>query len=173
MIKEEKTDAGSVVVTAPRWPAPGTTFGPDRLDEVRALLQAWPCRGVWMWIDPAEPDDWVSSCTGYYASEVEDGQTWYYVGPHPSDPPDTRPAEPEPARTVVVRTWEFVRRCHGGAWELWSHEARGYVEERHAASIDAGWECGPIVAVDRALPLPIEPAVVVGSVVPVEVSDGE
>ena len=168
MIKEEKTDAGSVVVTAPRWPAPGTTFGPDRLDEVRALLQAWPGRGVWAWRGlKGGRYEWH----GCRSDDVCYGETWRYIGPHPSDPPDTQPAET--ARTVVVRTWEFVRRCHGGAWELWSHEARGYVEERHAASIDAGWECGPIVAVDRALPLPIEPAVVVGTVVPVEVSDAE
>ena len=160
-------------VTAPRWPAPGTTFGPDRLDEVRALLRAWPGRGVWIWSEDGDFSDYPGN-NGYTNDSVSDGETWHYVGPHPSDPPDTKPAEPDPARTVVVRTWEFAWSNDGGAtWRRCERDTRRDAEAARDVVVQRDCDAGHVVAVDRALPLPVDPAVVVGTVVPMEVADGE
>ena len=152
-------------VTAPRWPAPGTTFGPDAasLGALREVLRAWPRRGEWVWADGEQSSPGPDR--GYIAANVEDGEVWTLVR-------DTQPAEPEPARTVVVSLgWTFWYDEPGATFAPF--DSIRDAEEARSDAIANGIECGTVVEVRAALPLPVDPAVVVGTVVPVEVSDGE
>lgn len=148
-----------------RWPAPGTTFGPDRLDEVRALLRRWPWRGVWAVNRPDGGFLYIrDECK---AKHVANGQTWTYMHAALGDPPD-EPEAPavEPPRTVTVSTWQYLGRVRSD--DPWRACVTNDEEETHRCrdeDVRRGWICGPVVEVRATLPLPVEPAVVVGEVI--------
>ena len=150
-------------MTAPRWPAPGTTYGPDAesLNVLRDVLRAWPGRGSW----DASIGGFPENRTGAWRpDDVKDGDTWRLVRDTWSFGRDTQPAEA--ARTVVVRTWEFAWSDDGGAtWRVCVRDTERDAAWSRVDQMRPDWLAGPVVPVERALPLPVEPAAVVGTVV--------
>lgn len=142
-------------MTAPRWPAPGATYGPDRLDEVRALLEAWPGRGEWVVNDGGDRRVERNN----FHDHVSDGEVWTLF----RDTQDSEP-EPEPARTVEATIWAFVWADDDGQ-RLTFCRATKPAAEKARRDIRGGTVLTDVHEVRAALPLPVEPAVVVGTVV--------
>lgn len=147
----------------PPFPKPGTTYGPDAasLDELRAVLRAWPGRGEWrVHIQNANGTrDYVGTYSTLGPDDVSRRDIWTLVR-------DTAEPEPEPKRTVTAATWQYLRRNDGEqAWYPCCFALREDADDQHASDSVDGYVCGPVVEVRAALPLPVEPAVVVGEVV--------
>lgn len=144
-------------MTPVAFPAPGTTYGPDAasLDALREVLRAHERRGVWRVTDAGgrTVHEWCCDFT-----DIDPGDTWTLVR-------DTAEPEPKPARTVTATMWAFAWSHDGGeTWETWADNDREKMRRLHANRSAGPMLCTALHKVRAALPLPVEPAVVVGEV---------